>query len=694
MLDAVKDYLTPKTFGILIYICSIVHILYGLIFTAIIIALKEGEPAKFTCYVAVESTLVYKTQVDKACYSSYQQKYNAPLQFYLFVILSIWSPIIVALIYSLRVRRRVEQVDLIINLAEDNDEAANQGQNTGSSYVFYLYFIHLAIRALFGMLLTILQYIVFFPNGFEFEFNCGLNTTQFTPLNVTSVACENPSAPEKHISWVILSSFNSGFALIMVLEMIRLCQRFPKCNYTQFIAVYLLRTQYAPVEIEMRPLRVNDQESTVESDLQQCIDYYKEQVLCVRRSVHVFSAPKTSLNDLYVDLVIHTEQAEQKFSEHMQRHEIYDVYMKVPPSSVQLQNVKDIFYPNEDTKGHFPKTILAMGRPGIGKTVLTEKIMHDWASGVDDYYNEKIVFYYKFFWFNDQEMNDITLKTFLRIGTRLCDEKFDKIYEYVTKDSEKAILVFDGLDEFNGNSDCLNKPPSPDDSNFCMSGMALFAKSISRCFLPKATILVTSRPTAHEFYSRFILDRTVEILGFNEHRIKEFVEKFCDNNSNGSLKPQLWRSIKSNSDILNLCYIPVNWWIISSILFQCLKTDSENASHRTVPNTITELYQEAIIHFDKYRFRNAAKASANRKLQELAFKGIENGQLAFSNNSFDEQMKKSGLLNKLFNPYCQAQQHFCFIHLTLLENTIHIARPLATLYKIICEYLYELVITI
>ena len=34
------------------------------------------------------------------------------------------------------------------------------------------------------------------------------------------------------------------------------------------------------------------------------------------------------------------------------------------------------------------------------------------------------------------------------------------------------------------------------------------------------------------------------------------------------------------------------------------------------------------------------------------------------------------------------------IYIFVLENTIHIARPLATLYKIICEFLYELVITI
>ena len=68
-MHALKDYLAPKTFGILAYVCSIVQILCGVVFTGITVALKEGEAEKFTCYVPHESTLIYMTQVDKACFS-------------------------------------------------------------------------------------------------------------------------------------------------------------------------------------------------------------------------------------------------------------------------------------------------------------------------------------------------------------------------------------------------------------------------------------------------------------------------------------------------------------------------------------------------------------------------------------------------------------------------------------------------
>ncbi len=655
-------------FGILAYVCSFVHFLYGLIFTAIVITLNEREAAKFTCYVAPESSLVYKTQVDNACYSDYQQKYNAPLPFYLFVILSIWSPIFVAVMYSLCVLDRVDQVESGINATQAEGDAESQGQNTGSSYVYYFYFIHLIIRAVLGILFTILQYCVFFPNGFDFKYNCSFDPAQFTfntaqnasdsHFDVTSAVCENPSAHVKNILRDMVSSVNTVFALIMVLEMNLLRKRFPKCNYTEFIVVHLLRKQYAPVEqIELTPLTAN---------LQECIHFYKGQVLCSPRSTDVISAPTTSFDDLYVNLVIHSERAPHNFPKRIeQRHQIYDVYMKVPNGSIRLHDVKDLFYPNKDTKGKFPKRILAVGRPGIGKTVLTEKIMRDWAGNrVDECYYEKIAFSFKFRWFNGNEQNAITLKTFLRNGTRLSDEKFDKIYEYITAHPEKTILVFDGLDEFNGNSACLNHLPPPDDPNICMSWISLFIKLISRCFLPEATILVTSRPTAHEFYSRFSFDRSVEIIGFTEDKIEEFVQKLCDNNGKSSLKPKIWDKIKSTSDILKVCYIPVNCWIVSTILFECFKDPESDCA--PVPTTLTELYQEAITHLDKHHFRKF-DAEANKKLQLLAFKGVERGQLVFPNESFDEQMRKSGFLNKLYNPYSQARQQFCFIHLTIQE---------------------------
>ena len=670
MMDAVKDYLTPKTFGILVYICSIVQVLCGVVFTGITVGLKEGEAEKFTCYVPPESTSIYKTQVSKACFSKYQQHYNAPLPFYIFVLLSTWFPTIIALVYSLWVRHRVDQVD------SNDGEAGNHIQNK-TFYVFRLYFIHLAIRVLCGVLFTVLQHTLLFPTGFDFKFDCSLpptvlptkipkNTSVRGLNNTASIACEN--APDKHTMWVIVSVFNALFAFIIFVETIRLCGQFPICKYvtgeecdTKFIGVYLLRKEYMRIETEL---------TSVSSNLQQCVDNYKRQVLRSPRStgLNLGTKSKDDFDELYINFVVHTERAPHKFSKDMERHEIYDVYMRVPEKATRLEEVKDLFYPNEDTKQKYPRKILVVGRPGIGKTVLTEKIMRDWASRVDKFYHDKIAFYFKFRWFNEKDKEDMTLKTFLHNGTQLSDKEFEKIYEEIRKHPEKAILIFDGLDEFNSESDCLKNRPPRNDPDFPMSPIWFFSKLISDDFLLGVTVVLTSRPTANEFYSNFKFDRTVEIIGFTENKIEEHVTKFCKSHDRVDLKPKIWNHIKSSSDLLSSCYIPVNCWIIVTILFEKLK-DSRNETV-ALPTTLTELYHEAVTHFNKNHFRKTSGQSleeAMKKLQSLAFKGIEHMQLIFDSKLFDEQMKISGLLNSLSNPHSQAQTQFCFIHLTIQE---------------------------
>ena len=670
---AVKDYILPKTFGILVYVCSIIHILCGLVFTGVIIDLKNREAEEFTCYAALE----YKTQVNKVCFSGYQQHYNAPLRFYIFVLLSTWFPIIVAVVYSLWVRRRVEQVDSTVNETQGDGEINNQLQSKTFN-VFRLYFIHLTIRVLCGVLFTILQHALLFPRGFDSQFRCSppptelptkipKNTSISQLNNAAFIACENAS--DKHTMWVIISVFNAVFAFITFVEIILLCRRFPICKYitstecdVKFIKVYLLRKEYTRIETKL---------ASVCSHLEQSIDYYKRQVWLSLRSsgLNLGTKSKADFDELYINLLIHTERAPHKFSQHMDRHEIYDVYMKVPRDSICLEDIKDLFYPHKDTKWEFPRNILVVGRPGIGKTVLTEKIMREWCDGVDEFYHDKIAFYLKFRWFNSKNMKDMTLKTFLRNGTQLSDEKFEKIYEEITKYPRKIILIFDGLDEFKSDSDCLNDLPPPNDPDFPMSPISLFSKLIHGHFLCEATVLATSRPTAHKFYSKFNFDRTVEIIGFTEGRIEEYVTKFCHSHGRDDLKPKIWNHIKSFPDLLNSCYIPVNCWIVVTILFESVQGDPTNEME-CLPTKLTELYQAAITHLDENHFRKVATYSsteAKKELQLLAFKGIEPMQLIFDSKSFDKQMKQSGLLNSLSNPHSHAQTQFCFIHLTIQE---------------------------
>ena len=679
MIDAVKDYIAPKRFGIVAYVCVIVHFLWGLAFTAVTAALRASENGKFSCSVDAKSTFTYKAHVDKVCFSRYDQFYNSPLPLYGFVSLSIGFTVFVSVIYSLIVSARVDEIES--SHEHQTGEIKNRGQNRKTVYVFYFYFVHLVLRLLFGVIITVLQHTYFYPNGFDLKFSCSLPPTHQeksninTPKNVSRsfnttsvVTCENATASEKWLTSIVVSVTNSIVAFVIFVELIYLCcHRLSTLNCgsdvswncdTDFVTAYFLRKQdiTVPDKLELTNLT---------------IDFYKEEVLNRPRAPDISYLPKTSLDDMYTDVVIHTERAKHEFCKNMKRHEMYDVYLEVPTTSIRLEKITDVFYPNIDTKNKLPRTILVIGRPGIGKTVLTEKMLRDWANEVDEYYCDKIAFFFKFRWFSIEEFASNDLKRFLRLGTGLSEENFESIYEEIAKEPQKVILIFDGLDEFHDKPmSCLDQSRIiPNDPDSFMSAINLFIKLTSGDILKGATVLVTSRPTAGDFYSKLDFDRNVEIIGFTCDKIEEYVTRFCDNNNRSDLKPKMWNHIKSLSELLHLCYIPVNSFIVCVTLSGCLSNARNETS--ALPTTLTELYQTAIDHFEKHHQRNAdgnlTALEVLKKLQWLAFHGMEDGQLVFNQKLIDEQMKRSGLLNSLSNPISPLQTQFCFIHLTIQE---------------------------
>ena len=95
--------------------------------------------------------------------------------------------------------------------------------------------------------------------------------------------------------------------------------------------------------------------------------------------------------------------------------------------------------------------------------------------------------------------------------------------------------------------------------------------------LEEATILITSRPHACE---EIDAGRRVEVVGFGNDEIREFVEK-CFPQDVQSVQEFLWQ-LDEYPQLHNLCYIPMNLVMIVDI-FLC--------SDKKLPSTLTELYQ-------------------------------------------------------------------------------------------------------
>ena len=355
-----------------------------------------------------------------------------------------------------------------------------------------------------------------------------------------------------------------------------------------------------------------------------------------------------------------------EYSEGLERHEIDDVD---PATSIVFKEIKDLFYPNDDTMGKYPRTILVIGPPNIGKTVLMGKIVRDCTNKTDEFYHDKMAYIFYFRQFNGhvEKFTNISLKKFLQLETSLSDDEFERIYVETTKEPQKALLIFDGLDEFRGNlAHCLDETRKiPNDPNICMSAMNFFVKLVQGNILKGATVVVTSRSTTDDFYSNFQFDRNVEILGFTQDKIKEYVARFCYENDQSDLKLKIWGHIQSFSELLSLCCIPINCFIVCSTLLACLVYCTS-----TLPRTLTEHYHNILVNLETHdRNTNGYRITGEtlKKLQKLAFVGMQHGRFIFDVEEVDEHMRKSCLLHSLSNETFPVQAKVCFIHRTLQE---------------------------
>ena len=177
----------------------------------------------------------------------------------------------------------------------------------------------------------------------------------------------------------------------------------------------------------------------------------------------------------------------------------------------------------------------------------------------------------------------------------------------------------------------------------------------SESFLYGATILTTTRSSALTdamiglFYDHVSeKDRqVVEILGFTTGKVREFIYKFVPDKN---IKDQIWNHVHENGNLLSLCYIPVNCFIVCYTLMAKIMLNSREAQNtpRTLPNTLTNIYEIALNRFllNHHAFYKNVKASRRRecdnfqfskpvnetlqKLGKIAKKGLEEGKLIFS----------------------------------------------------------------
>lgn len=320
------------------------------------------------------------------------------------------------------------------------------------------------------------------------------------------------------------------------------------------------------------------------------------------------------------------------------------------------------------------RTLVTKGVAGIGKTVLTQKYVLDWA---EERANQNIQFIFPFTF---RELNLFREKKLSLL--KLLHHVFPEVKEAGICSLEKlqVLFVFDGLDECRLHLDFHGSEIITDVTTSTSVGV-LLTNLIRGTLLPSARLWITTRPAAASQIPPECIDVVTEVRGFAEPQMDEYFRKRFPDEEQAS---KIIAHIKASRSLHIMCHIPVFCWIGAAVLEHLLKTKEM----KELPSTLTEMY----IHFlvgqtiqmnAKYHSSdqtntlwNAETKKTILKLGKLAFEHLDRGNLIFYDTDLEEcgiDVKAasvfSGLVTELYKDDCRLNQDkvFCFVHVSIQE---------------------------
>ena len=212
------------------------------------------------------------------------------------------------------------------------------------------------------------------------------------------------------------------------------------------------------------------------------------------------------------------------------------------------------------------RMILVEGAPGIGKTTFSWELGRRWSE-------RKILQWYRLvvlLRLRDKRVREA--KTIYDLLYYSDDEVRIDVAKEVTRNNGKSVLLlFEGFDE-------LPRKLQTEES--------IFLDILCRRKLPKATVLITSRPSATKFLHSIFkanIDQHIEILGFTTADVQSYVKSVIKDQQ---LHTEFTQYLKCYPHIRGLMYVPLNAVIVTEIY----KTTKLDKSQEFVPTTLTELY--------------------------------------------------------------------------------------------------------
>ena len=209
--------------------------------------------------------------------------------------------------------------------------------------------------------------------------------------------------------------------------------------------------------------------------------------------------------------------------------------------------------------------ILVEGRPGSGKTTLVHKIVEDWVAG-NVLVKARLTFLISPF-----QSKAITLSSFLQDFFINEEDLKQTVANMVSSAGEGVCFIIDDFDKCWLSEKC-----------------SVVLKLVNKVYLPKAMIILSSRPNATLFLNEALINKRIEVIGFSKWNISEYIDNFPFYEDDGASDCSITRAsqlkdyLRYYPNVLDMCYLPVHAAMIC-FLFQF----AEN-----ITSTQTKVYEE------------------------------------------------------------------------------------------------------
>lgn len=383
----------------------------------------------------------------------------------------------------------------------------------------------------------------------------------------------------------------------------------------------------------------------------------------------------TPLNQVFTEVFITMRGTTASQNE----HDIRQIERKQQGAHRSELTVKteDIFRPFCGDEGVPVRTVLTQGVAGIGKTLLTQKVILDWAEGKG---NRDV---------------DLLLPMPFRELNLVKDKKFslvELVHHFFAGVKEAGIchfedfqvlFIFDGLDECQlpldfRNNEILTDVKQPASVDVVLTNL------IRGNLLPSARLWITTRPAAGAQIPPECVDRETEIRGFTDRQKEEYFRlRFKDEQQAN----RIISHVRASQSLYIMCHIPIFCWITSTVLEDALKNKPESDSE-SFPSTLTEMHIHFLVvqlNLKKAKYDGGAGTDVQGNfdtremivaLGKLAFEHLRMGNLIFYESDVAEcgidiraASVHSGVFTQIFKEERGLYQNkvFSFVHLSIQE---------------------------